>query len=307
MDRLRCIEVFVEVARGRSFSAAARRLGLSRANVTKQVAQLEKSFGAQLLTRTTKTVNLTEAGRSLLEGGQGFVQQFNRLEETVRQSVQAPKGSLHIGSPPTFGEIHLMPVISHFIAANPGIQVKLHLDYGNADLISEGLDLTLRVTPALRDTSLVAQKLTRVPQILVASPRYLDVRGAPRTPKDLSGHSCLVHLLKSPQCIWSFGGPAGEEFVQVSGAIRANFGEVLRQAALLGEGISMHPEYMVAQDLRDERLRIVLPEYTPCGLDVYVVYPSRVNVPARVRVFIDSLKDYFQSPAYAIAWSDDRA
>lgn len=292
MDRLRCIEVFVEVAKGRSFSSAARRLGISRATATKNIAQLEKALGAQLLARTTKTVNLTEAGRALLNGGQGIVQQFNRVEETVRQSVNTPTGTLHIGSPPPFAEIHLMPLICGFLAKNPGIDVRLHLDYGGEDPIAEGLDLTLRVAPSLRDTSLVAQRITSVPQTLVASPEYLRVWGEPKSPGELTRHSCLVHLLKSPNCVWTFDGPHGCESVQVSGPIRANFGEVLRQGALMHQGISMHPLYMVVHDLREQRLKVVLPDYRPSGLEVYVLYPSRRNMPVRVKSFIQYMKDY---------------
>jgi DNA-binding transcriptional LysR family regulator len=293
VDRLRCFEVFVEVANGRSFSAAARRLELSRGTVTKHVALLERALGAQLFLRTTRNVNLTEAGRSLLEAGQGFVEQFDQMEEAVRQSVSAEHGRLHIGSPPSFAEIHLMPLICGFLAKHPAIEVKLHLDYNKEDLVTEGLDLTLRVAPELKESSMIAQRLTSVPQILVASPQYLRTWGEPMTLSDLGRHSCLVHLLKAPNSVWSFNGPLGKESVKVRGRISANFGEILQQAALMHQGISMHPAYMVGRDLREQRLKIVLPEYNPSGLEVYVLYPSRVNMPSRVKRFIEYVKDYF--------------
>jgi DNA-binding transcriptional LysR family regulator len=293
VDRLRCLEVFTEVANGSSFSAAARRLGVSRGTVTKHVAQLERTLGAQLFARTTKKVNLTQAGHALLDEGQGFMQQFDRMEEAVRESVSAERGQIHIGSPPSFAEVHLMPLICGFLRKHPEIDVKLHLDYNKEDIVAEGLDLTLRVTPALKASSMVAQRLTSVPQVLVASPQYLEACGDPTVPADLARHSCLVHLLKSPNRVWSFNGPNGRESIKVGGKISANFGEVLQQAALMHQGISMHPAYMVAPDLHQRRLNMVLPEYDPGRLDVYVLYPSRANVPARVRRFIEHMKDSF--------------
>ena len=290
MDRLRCIEIFLEVAKECSFSSAARRLRLSRASVTKSVAQLETVMGAQLFARTTKTVNLTEAGRVLLKQGQLLLHQFNAVEEAVRQSVNTTAGTLHIGSPPPFAEMHLMALLYGFRRLHPNIGVRLHLDYGNEDLIAEGLDLTIRVAPSLRDTSLVAQRIASIGQVLVASPDYLRTRGTPATPFDLVEHDCLVHLQKSPNSVWTFDGPDGQESVHVRGPIRANFGEVLQQAALSHQGISMHPIYMVQNDIKQGRLAVVLPDFKPSRLDIYVLYPSRRNMPIRVRAFIDYLK-----------------
>ena len=154
--------------------------------------------------------------------------------------------------------------------------------------------MTLRIAPALKDTSLVAVKLGSVPQVLVAAPAYLAARGHPNTLDELSGHDCLVNALKSPTNFWSFTGPGGRRSVRVNGSLRANFGEPLRHAALLGHGISMHPDYMVARDIRGDLLKIVLPAFTPTGLDIYAMYPSRRNMPGRVRLFLDFLQLRFE-------------
>lgn len=301
MDRLRCIEVFIEVARGRSFSAAAERLGMSKGSVTKYVAWLEELLGAQLLTRTTKNVSPTEAGLSLLENGQEFLERFEQIEATVRHSVKAPRGVLRVGTPPSFGAFHLVPLIAAFSAAHPDIQISLYLDDGRADLVSEGLDLSVRIAPSLKDTSQVAQKLANVPQLLVASPSYLKAKGTPKALEDLSRHNCLVNALKSPTNSWTFIGPEGKASVRVSGTIRSNFGEALRQAAILGQGISMHPTYMVDKDIQEKRLKVVLPGYSPTGLDIYVVFPSRINMPARVRIFLEFLKKRFETASGFLA------
>ena len=303
MDRLKAIEIFAEVARGRSFTAAASRLGMAKGNVTKHVKWLEALLGAQLLSRTTKSVSLTEAGLSLLEGSQNLLDGFDAVQAAVRGAVTDSRGTLRLGTPPSFGAVHLVPLVTAFSQVQPDIQFALHLDDGRADIAGEGLDLSLRIAPSLKDTSLVALKLGSVPQLLVAAQSYLTSHGKPQTPEDLVHHDCLVHALKAPTNFWTFTGPnhvlksaAKKKLsVRVSGSMRANFGEPLRHAALLGHGISMHPKYMVAQDIEENRLKIVLPAYQPVRLDIYAMYPSRRNVPSRVRLFLAFLQERFAS------------
>ena len=299
MDKLKAIEVFIEVAQGLSFSGAAQRLGMAKGNVTKHIAWLEQSLGVQLLTRTTKSVSLTESGLSLLENGRELLDRVDNIDAAVRQSVKEPKGMLRLGAPPSFGAFHLVPIITAFSSAHPDIQVVLYLDDGRTDLVAEGLDMSVRIATSLKDTSQVAQRLAVVPQLLVASPDYLRRRGTPQTIADLAKHECMVHALKPPTNIWTFMGEVqGQETtakttVRVHGSIRANYGDPLRHAALLGHGISMHPTYMVMQDLQEGRLVSVLPQFRPVGVDIYAVFPSRKNLPVRVRTFLDFLRQWF--------------
>ena len=301
MDKLKAIEVFIEVAQGLSFSGAAQRLGMAKGNVTKHVAWLEQSLGVQLLTRTTKSVSLTESGLSLLENGRELLDRVDSIDAAVRQSVKEPKGMLRLGAPPSFGAFHLVPIITAFSSAHPDIQVVLYLDDGRTDLVAEGLDMSVRIATSLKDTSQVAQRLAVVPQLLVASPDYLRRRGTPQTIADLADHECMVHALKSPTNIWTFMDDStgdlaptrGKTTVRVHGTIRANYGDPLRHAALLGHGISMHPTYMVMQDIQVGRLVSVLPQFRPVGVDIYAVFPSRKNLPVRVRTFLDFLRQWF--------------
>lgn len=301
MDKLKAIEVFIEVAQGLSFSGAAQRLGMAKGNVTKHIAWLEQSLGVQLLTRTTKSVSLTESGLSLLENGRELLDRVDSIDTAVRQSVKEPKGMLRLGAPPSFGAFHLVPIITAFSSAHPDIQVVLYLDDGRTDLVAEGMDMSVRIATSLKDTSQVAQRLAVVPQLLVASPEYLKRRGTPQTIADLAAHECMVHALKSPTNIWTFMGDAqaagavtsSKSTVRVHGTIRANYGEPLRHAALLGHGISMHPTYMVMQDIQEGRLVSVLPQFRPVGVDIYAVFPSRKNMPVRVRTFLDFLRQWF--------------
>ncbi|SFU26579.1 LysR substrate-binding domain-containing protein [Paraburkholderia aspalathi] len=291
MDRLRCIEVFVEVAHAASFSAAAQRLGMSKGNVTKHVAWLEQSLGVQLLSRTTKSVSMTEAGMTLLESGQAMLEQMSDLEGRLRHSVGGARGVLRVGTQPSFGAYHLVPVVTAFAESYPDVQVLLYLDDGSADLVGERLDLSIRIAPELKDTSYVAVKLARVPQYLVASPRYLSQRGTPSTIDDLDKHECLLNTMKSPNGLWTFESANGAHSIRPKGSVRANFGEPLLHAARLGCGISMHPLYMIEDDLASGALVIVLSEFTPIGLDIYAMYPSRRHLPSRVRAFVDFLRE----------------
>jgi DNA-binding transcriptional LysR family regulator len=296
MDRLRCIEVFVEVARDGSFTGAARRLRMSRSATTKHVAWLERSLGAKLLNRTTKHVGLTEAGAHALRQGHLLLDEYEEIGAGVRELVAKPRGMIRVGTPPSFGTHHLLPLVARFTESYPDIRILLLLDDGSANLITQGIDLSLRIGPAPDDAGHVAVPLTHAPQVLVASPSYLRRHGTPGTPADLASHNCLVHALKSPTNIWRFTGAAGEISVRARGTVCANFGDALKQAALLGHGISMHPYYMVSDDLKARRLAVVLPDYEPIELDIYVVYPTREHLPARTRRFLEFLKRWAKTP-----------
>lgn len=290
MDKLRCIEVFIEVAKAASFSEAARRLNISKGNVTKHVAWLEKSLGTQLLVRTTKSVGMTDAGVALLERGQVLLEQMSQIEAHLRNSAGGSFGVLRVGTPPSFGAHHLVPVITSFATEYPDIQVNLYLDDGSVDLVAQRLDLTIRIAHALKDTSYIGVKLAHMAQHLVASPEYLSRCGTPETIEDLQEHDCLVNILKSPNGLWVFDNGAGSRSVEPRASIRANFGEPLLYAARFGHGISMHPQYMIEEQLESGELVIVLPDTPPVGLDIYAMYPSQRHLPARVRTFLEFLK-----------------
>jgi DNA-binding transcriptional LysR family regulator len=290
MDKLRCIEVFIEVAKAASFSDAARRLNISKGNVTKHVAWLEKSLGTQLLVRTTKSVGMTDAGLALLERGQTLLEQMSQTEAYLRNSAGGSFGVLRVGTPPSFGAHHLIPVITSFAMEYPDIQVNLYLDDGSVDLVAQRLDLTIRIAQALKDTSYIGVKLAHIAQCLVASPSYLSRCGIPQTIEDLREHDCLVNILKSPNGLWVFDNEAESRSVEPRASIRANFGEPLLHAARLGQGISMHPQYMIEDLIKSGELVIVLPEFPPVGLDIYAMYPSQRHLPSRVRTFLEFLK-----------------
>lgn len=297
MDRLRCMQVFVEVARDGSFTGAARRLGMSKASVTKHVAWLEHALRARLLNRTTKQVGLTEAGLSALGQSRQLLERYEEIEADIRNSLHEPRGVIRVGTPPSFGTYHLSPLIAQFTERHPDIQIVLSLDDGSANLIAQGLDLSVRIGLPTEDAGERVQPLTKAPQVLVASPAYLRKHGTPKELADLANHNCLVHSLKSPTHIWRFTGPKGTEAsIRVRGSIASNFGEALQHAARLGHGISLHPYYMVSDDLKAGRLAMVLPEYEPLELDITILSSSRQSLPARVRKFLEFLQDWAKTP-----------
>lgn len=297
MDRLACLHVFAEVARSGSFVRAAAKLSVSKSTVTKQVAWLEASMGAQLLNRTTKQLALTEAGRRVLDVSSGLLERYDAMVSEVPESVRLPKGGIRIGTPPSFGVYHLIPMLTHFSERYPDIEVTVLYDDGHTALTAESLDLSIRIKPTMDDASYIAVPLMSTPQVLVAAPAYLKRHGRPREVRDLERHNCLVHTIKSQSSIWTFAGdpPAS---VRVRGSLRSNMGDALKQAALLGEGIAMHPRYMVSREVEMGLLQVVLPDRVPKeGAEISVVYSTRKNLPSRVRCLLDFLKEWAQSPS----------
>jgi DNA-binding transcriptional LysR family regulator len=298
MDKLRCMQMFVEITNSGSFTSAANHLGVSKASVTKHIAWLEKTLGAQLLHRTTQQVRLTDAGITALESARQLLDCYDGLEADIRDTARNPRGVLRVGTPPALGTHHLVPLIMSFSAAHPDIQIVLLRDDGVSNLVKQGLDLSIRVVPPSENAGYVAVALMKAPQMLVASPAYLKRKGKPETPADLVHHNCLIHSAVVPTGIWHFEGPDGPTSVRVRGSLQSDLGEPLQHAALRGHGISMHPYYMVSQDIESHRLLRVLPEFTPRGFDISVVYPTRRNLTLRARKFLDHLKDWAKTPPH---------
>ena len=295
MNTIECIEVFVEVAKGLSFSKAAERLGISRSAVTKKISWLEQTFETQLLHRNTKRVSLTESGEILLRNADTLSNAVNDLKDLVCSPVQRPTGRIRVGSPPSFGGVHLAPAIQAFMEAYPDVQISLLIDDGRGDLIAENMDLSVRIAPRLKDTNQVAYKIAVVPQVLVATQAYLDKHGWPEAPEDLKMHNCLIHSLKAPTGCWRLTDGLGAlHTVHVSGSLNSNLGESLLHLARRNHGISMHPSYMVEDYIRGGVLRVVLPDYRCEGLDIYAVVQSKRYLPYKVRLLVEHLRSWFK-------------
>lgn len=297
MDRLACLQVFSEVVKAGSFARAAMKLSVAKSTVTKQVAWLESTLGAQLLNRSSKQIALTDAGQRVLEASADLLDCYETLTSEVRDSTKSPKGIIRIGTPPSFGTHHLMPAVTRFTERYPEIEVMVMFDDGRSSSVAESLDLSIRIVPSLEDGSSVAMPLMSTPQVLVASPAYLKRHGRPQTVKELERHNCLIHTLKARSGTWTFQGDPPET-VRVHGSVRSNMGDALKQAAMLGGGISMHPIYMVSREIEMGLLEVVLPEFAPKAVaEIYALYSTRKNLPSRVRCLLDYLKEWANSPA----------
>jgi DNA-binding transcriptional LysR family regulator len=285
------IAVFVEVVDRGSFTAAAHSLALSKGAVSKYVSRLEQRLGARLLQRTTRRLTMTEEGAALYEGAARALEQLSDVEDTVMGLSGAPRGRLRVTAPVYFGSTFLVPTIERFLARYPDIQLELDLDNRMVDLVEERYDVAIRIT-TLASSSLVARRLAASGIVTVASPAYLEARGTPRIPQDLSKHNCLGYALESTPGEWQFRNADGENFsVRVRGNLVCNSDEILKQGAIDALGIARFPDIFVTDELASGKLVRVLENYALSPGSLYAVFPTRVNLAPKVRVFIDFLHD----------------
>lgn len=300
MENLAGMAVFARVAEAKSFSEAARRLGVSKSAVSKQVANLERSLKARLLNRTTRRLSLTEVGAAFYEHCARMLAEAEAAELAVSRLYAEPRGMLRVTSPAAFGHLHVAPAIPDFIARYPDVSVQIVMNDRTVDLVEEGYDVAIRMT---RDKApnVVARRLAPVRWAVCAAPAYLKKHGAPRTPQDLARHNCLFYSFLESSAEWRFSSDAGEMAVRVAGNFTVNNSEALREGVLQGLGIALLPTFTVGGDLREKRLRQVLADYRPHGTfgdEVYAVYlPTRYLSP-KVRAFVDFFVERFASEPY---------
>jgi len=290
LDRLTGLQVFTRVVVTGSFSAAGRSLSLSQTMVTKHVAALEARLGVALFQRSTRRLSLTEAGRLLLEGGQKLLADYEQIEQVVAAERQEPRGVLRLNAPVSFAIRHVAPILAEFRRMFPLVNVELGVSDRPIDMIEEGWDLTLRIQ-SMPSSSLRARKLAPIRMVVCAAPDYLACAGIPTTVQDLQHHQCLGYALSevAGASRWSFGA-RGERSVAISGPLVANNGDVLREAALAGQGIIYQPTFLLADELRAGRLRAISLDCQPIDeLDLHAVYVPGTVMPLKVRAMIDFL------------------
>lgn len=286
--------IFASVVEHRSFSAAARALSLSKATVSKAVARLEAQLGASLFHRTSRTLSLTDTGRVLAPRAQRILQEAICAEEEASDAASAPKGSVRLAAPMTFGIQRVTPAVSDFLQAHPGITIDLHLDDRSVDLIEQGIDVALRIG-RLPDSSLRARRLAPIAMHVVASPAYLERHGTPRHPAELGEHRCLCYTNVSTD-VWRFNGPGGAEVsVRPVGPLKANSGEAMLPALRDGVGLTVLPDFIVAADLAGGRLVEVLADWRAPPIALHLVTPPNPLRPARVEALIGFLVERFSA------------
>ena len=297
MVRLDAMEIFAEVVESEGFSAAARRLGVSKSSVSKQIARLEDRLGVRLLNRTTRRLSLTEAGAAYYGACRRVLDEAETAERAVSNLAAAPRGVLKLNAPMSFGFLHLAAAIPAFHARFPQITVDAAMNDRFVDLIDEGYDVAIRIG-SLRDSSLIARRLAPSHAVICAAPDYLDRRGRPARPEDLTAHDCLLYANQAQPREWQLLGPQGPQTVRVGGPLLANNGDVLCRAALGGMGLTRLPTFIVGDHLRSGQLEAVLPGYPPPEEGIHAVYPHSRNLSVKVRVFVDFLTAHFGAEPY---------
>lgn len=300
MDRLAGIEAFVAIVEAGGFQAAAKQLGLSRALVSKRIAALERSLGTQLLHRTTRRLAVTAAGAEFYERAKRIRAEIDAAMAELAQHQAEPAGLVKINAPMSFGQLHLAPVLVEFMQAFPRVNLQLTLTDHFVDVVDEGYDLVLRIG-ALRDSSLIARRLTPVRRYLCASPAYLAEAGTPDTPQALRAHRLLHYGWLATGTRWQLVSASGEETV-VEGPISlcVNNGDLLAAAASSGLGITLLPTFIIAPELRAGRLVRLLPGWEGAPIALSALWPSSRVLPLRVRTLIDFLVTRFseEPPAW---------
>jgi len=301
MSRISQIEFFAAVVEEESFTAAADVLDVSKSHVSNQIADLEEQLGVRLLHRTTRSVDPTPEGEAYYERIRTILDELDEADRALRRAQTEPMGTLRLTVPVSLGTKYLGPLLGEFLEEHDRLSAAVDLLDRKVDLVEEGYDLAIRVG-ALEDSSLIVRQLTDLTWgVVCASPEYLDRREVPDHPSDLEEHDCLVYSYLPTEGYWDFTGP--EEYsVPISGSVEANNGTVLADVAASGTGIIMAPAFLVAEHLRNGRLRRILRDWSVATGGVWALYPHRRHLSAKVRTFIDFLQEKLDPPP----WKDVR-
>jgi DNA-binding transcriptional LysR family regulator len=295
MDKFEGIRAFTQVVASGGFAAAAREIGLSRSAVNKLVIALENELGVQLLHRSTRVVVPTETGLAFYDRCLEILASLEEAERSLTQLQKEPKGRLRVNAPMSFGTMHLSPALADFLVQYPDLQVQLTLSDRFVDPIEEGFDLTIRIAKPQVSASLIVHTLAPAQRVLCASPTYFKTRDIPTHPNELRHHSCLHYGQLAVENQWTLIGSDGEHTFSINGTMCSNNGEVLRDAAVRGLGITLLPRFIVEPELQQGTLQIVLPDYHPTELSIYVIYPVNRHLSTKIRLLVDFLQQRFGS------------
>lgn len=299
MNQFTALQVFREVVELKGFSAAAKKLGISTAAVSKNVASLEKHLGVQLLTRTTRRLNTTEAGAAYYAQCVKILEDLNAADKNAMSAAELPRGRLRVNAPMSFGIKHLAPIIAQFLEEHEHIEIDLELDDKVISLFDGKFDVGIRIGKSLQDSTMIARKISPIKRVLCGSPDYFAKFGTPLSPTDLLAHQCLVYSLSSSPGVWDFKGPNGEQQFSVKGRYRVNNSLALRESLIAGLGLTLTPTFLVDEDLREGRLISVMQDWTPDPLSLSVVYSHVQHLPLKIRVFVDFIvRKFAENPSW---------
>jgi DNA-binding transcriptional LysR family regulator len=293
-DVLVLFRTFVRTVEAGSFSAVAREMNSSQPTVSRQIAVLEEHLGCLLFQRTTRTLALTDDGRTFYDHALRTLEAAEEAEGAVGRRRVKPSGTLRLSCAGVFGRLHVVPRLARFRARYPDIEIALMMSDGFSDLVEEGIDLAIRVGKVV-DAGLVAKRVGHSRRVAVAASEYLGRRGRPQHPNDLAGHDCIVYDRLLAGANWSFSTPEGPVSIAVKGPIHVNNTEGVRAAVLEGLGIGYVPAWhFIDGEIESGRLVVLLRDFEPPPQPISAVYPSRRFLPAKVRAAIDYLAAEFE-------------
>lgn len=294
MDTLTRMRAFIDVVEAEGFSAAGRKIGRSKALLSKYVRELEDELGTLLLNRTTRQFSLTESGHTYYNRASEIVREIDSLADSVREASGDVRGRIKLSAARSFADAPIGQSLVDFAKAHPDIVLEIRLDDRFVDLVEEGFDLAIRIS-RLEASSLIARKLSPFSVKVCASPDLIARYGKPMRPQDLTDRPCIVDTNSRSLSSWSFRNENGDPMtVSVSGPMEVNSPMTARTAAISGLGFAMLPDFIAEADLKNGNLVSVLEDYVMTGGGIFAVYPHRRYLPAKVRVFVDFLVQWFK-------------
>jgi len=294
MDTLTRIRAFIDVVEAEGFSAAARKTGRSKALLSKYVRELEDELGALLLNRTTRQFSMTEAGHTYYRTASDILKEIDNLADLVRENNQQLKGRLRVSVPRTFVDADVGQSLIDFARENPDLALEIAADDRFVDLIEEGFDVAVRVTK-LEDSGMIARKISDFRVHICATKEFLDRYPTLEHPNDLSNVPFIIDTNNRSQNSIRFFNPDSSTFnVTISGPIEVNSPHATLRAALSGLGVAVVPDFIGRKVIESGELLTLFNDYIPTDRGIYAVYPHRRYLPAKVRIFVDYLHNWFR-------------
>ncbi|KGF69024.1 LysR family transcriptional regulator [Hoeflea sp. BAL378] len=295
MDTLTRIRAFIDVVEAEGFSAAARKVGRSKALLSKYVRELEDDLGALLLNRTTRQFSLTEAGHTYFRTASDILKEIDNLSDLVREGSKDLKGRIRVSAPRTFADAAVGQSLIDFAVAHPDVTLEIISDDRFVDLVEEGYDVAIRIT-RLEDSGLIARKLSGFSLIACASPEFLEQHGPITHPSQLSGMPCIVDTNGRTLNNWPFENKDGSVFsVSVRGRLEVNSPLAALRAAEAGLGVAVLPDFIFKERQNSGTLVPILSDFLLTDRGIYAIYPHRRYLPAKVRAFVDFLSQWFKT------------
>ena len=290
MDTIEGMRVFAAVAAENSFTRGARRIGISTKLASKYIRQLEERLDIQLFNRTTRNVALTDVGRAYYDRCLPLLDQFDEVEDAVKDRHKTPAGLIRMTAPTGFGEAILTPALAEFLTLYPGINVELILTNQHMSLVEEGLDLAIRIgTP--KDSTMMARKLAPMRVVFCAAPSYLKKYGRPPHPSHLDQHACITDTNFRGGSMWPYREGDHVEHVRVTGPFAVNTPKSACDMARQGLGISLSPLYIATPYIQDGSLEALFEQHEAFDFGVHALYPHNRHLSARIRVLVDFLAE----------------